>query len=64
MGCIFSTTDEDSILRQEREAEAMIKFNIRVNTYSYPHHGAYIEYIEWCRAKYEMECLPEDFCHG
>ena len=39
--------------------EANRKFNIRVKAYSYPHHGPYYAYIEWCRAQYELDCIPE-----
>jgi hypothetical protein len=48
----------------ELEAEAMRRFNIRVKGYSYPHHGSYYQYIEWCRAMYELDCIPEECQYG
>jgi hypothetical protein len=64
MGNSNSSRTEALIEENRLEAEAMHKFNYRVRTYSYPHHGPYHEYIEWCRAQYELDCLP-DYCkHG
>jgi hypothetical protein len=53
-----SSRQEYLIEKQKLEAEALRKFNIRVKTYSYPHHGDYYDYIEWCRAQYEFDCIP------
>lgn len=40
------------------------KFNIRIKNYSYPHHGPYTEYIEWCRVQYEIDCIQENCIYG
>lgn len=44
------------------ENEASKRFNLRIRSYSYPHHGPYPEYVEACRALYRLECIPEN-CH-
>ena len=46
-------------IQQNLEATALHNFNIRVNSYSYPHHGSYHQYIEWCQAQYQLECIPQ-----
>ncbi len=48
----------------ELEAEAMRRFNIRVKGYSYAHHGPYYDYIEWCRAQYQLDCIPPQCQYG
>ena len=62
--CSSSNNQEYLIKQQMLEAEALRKFNIRVNSYSYPHHGPYPQYINWCRAKYELECIPPSCRQG
>jgi hypothetical protein len=57
-----SSRQDYLIQEQKLQVEAMRKFNIRVKGYSYPHHGNYIDYIEWCRAQYELDCIPQ-CCH-
>jgi hypothetical protein len=59
MGCLFSRDDSSSILVEECRNEALLKFNKRVSSYSYPHHGPYQDYIHLCRAQYELDCMPE-----
>ena len=44
---------------QELREKALYNFNLRIDSYSYPHHGPYDIYVQWCRAKYELECIPE-----
>jgi hypothetical protein len=46
---------------EQLEREAMENFNLRVKNYSYPHHGPYHEYIDWCRAQYQLECI-QPYC--
>ncbi len=53
-----------AISQQKLEAIAQNNFNIRVNSYSYPHHGPYFQYIECCRAQYELECIPPSCRQG
>jgi len=43
----------------ELEAEALRRYNIRVKAYNHLYHGHYFDYLYWCRATYELECLPE-----
>jgi len=52
---IIMKTDE------QLEREAMVNFNFRVKNYSYPHHGPYNDYIHWCRAQYQLECI-QPYC--
>jgi hypothetical protein len=59
-----NSSNESSISEQKLIDEANRKFNIRVKSYSYPHHGPYHEYIEWCRAQYELDCIPEYLRYG
>jgi len=53
-----------AIAQQKLEAIALNNFNIRVRSYSYPHHGPYNQYIEMCRAQYELECIPQSCRQG
>jgi hypothetical protein len=41
------------------EREAAINFHKRIKEYNYAYHGMYYDYVEWCRAQYELECIPE-----
>ena len=38
--------------------EAARNFHKRIKAYNYAYHGPYHNYIEWCRAQYELECIP------
>jgi hypothetical protein len=65
MGCFLSRENGGiSIYQQRLEIEAMRKFNERVANYSFPHHGLYLDYIEWCRAQFCLECIPEECRDG
>jgi len=62
MGCFLSREKGGiSIYQQQLEIEAMRKFNARVANYSYPHHGLYLDYIEWCRAQFSLDCIPPSY---
>lgn len=41
------------------EVTAAINFQKRIRGYNYAYHGPYHYYVEWCRAQYELECIPE-----
>ena len=56
--CSSSNNKEYLISQQMLEEEALRRFNARVNSYSYAHHGSYVEYIQWCRGQYQLECIP------
>ena len=65
MGCFLSREKAGvSIYQQHLEVEAMRRFNARVANYSYPHHGPYVDYIEWCRGQFCLECIPEGLRYG
>jgi len=61
MGNNNSRKTEDLIEEQKLVLEAQRKFDFRVKNYSFPHHGSYLDYIHWCRAQFELDCLP-DYC--
>ena len=64
MGNNSSSSSSSNQYQQNLEATALNNFNIRVNSYSYAHHGPYHQYIEWCRAQYELECIPPSCRQG
>lgn len=65
MGCFLSRENGGiSIYQQQLEIEAMRKFNERVANYSFPHHGLYLDYIEWCRAQFSLDCIPKELHYG
>ena len=64
MGNNSSSRQEQFNKHQKMEAEAIRIFNIRINGYSYAHHGNYYDYVEWCRAKYELDCIPKSCQQG
>ena len=55
----MGNSSSNQTMQQNLEVIALNNFNIRVNSYSYPHHGPYHQYIEWCRAQYQLECMPQ-----
>ena len=50
--------DKEKIEEKIKE-EAFKKFNARIHSYNYAQHGSHYEYIQWCRAEYELECINE-----
>ena len=44
--------------------EAAINFHKRIKSYHYAYHGNYIEYVEYCRAQYQLECIPSYLRQG
>jgi hypothetical protein len=65
MGNNSSKRNQEYLIEQQKlQEQALRNFNARVKSYSYPYHGSYIEYIEWCRAQYELECIPESCRQG
>lgn len=41
------------------ELNAARNYHRRMKQYNYAYHGYYSDYVEWCRAQYELECIPE-----
>jgi hypothetical protein len=66
MGSSSSKESKAMQIRQQQELQekALYNFNQRIASYSYPHHGPYDIYIQWCRAEYELECLPDSCRYG
>ena len=54
-----SSREFNSKKEDELRSKAAINFNKRVREYNFAYHGYYVDYIEWCRAQYELECIPE-----
>jgi hypothetical protein len=52
------------IIQQKLNEQALKNFDLRVKSYSYAYHGPYYQYIEFCRAQYELECIPECCRYG
>ena len=61
MGNSNSSRTEALIEDQRLQAEARRRFDYRIRTYNFAYHGPYYEYIRWCQAQYELDCLP-DYC--
>jgi hypothetical protein len=59
MGNSNSSRTDNLIEEQRLTAEAQRKFDFRIRNYNYAYHGSYIDYVHWCRAQYELECIPE-----
>jgi hypothetical protein len=55
MGQMCARDDDQIDLRPE----AMAKFDTRIKNYRYEYHGPYYQYVEWCRAQYELDCIPK-----
>jgi len=59
MGSKSSKTNSSSEVNYEDlNRRAMNNLTIRLNMYRYPIHGDYFDYVQWCRAQYELECIP------
>jgi hypothetical protein len=64
MGSSESKNNNFQVAQNYAIQEALKNFNIRINSYSYPQHGPYSQYIEWCRSQYELECIPQSCRYG
>jgi hypothetical protein len=53
-----------SSFQNDLEIKASINFHERIKTYNYAYHGPYHEYVELCRAQYELECIPKSCQQG
>ena len=60
----MGNSSSNQSIQNNLEANAINNFNIRVSSYSQPHHGPYRQYIEWCRAQYQLECIPPNCRQG
>jgi hypothetical protein len=50
MGNNSSKRNQEYLIEQQKlQEQALRNFNARVESYSYPYHRSYIEYIESCR---------------
>ena len=64
MGGNSSKDNYDYNLKEQEDLrmKALINYDRRLKSYNNLYHGCFIDYVEWCRKKYELECIPER-CH-
>lgn len=58
MGSKFSR-ESDAEEQSKRTLNAARNYHRRIKEYNYAYHGYYTDYVECCRAQYELECIPE-----
>ena len=58
MGVNISTNNVNAEL-VDIDKLALMKYNTRVNAYSYSKHGPYKSYLELCRAQYKIDLIPK-----
>ena len=61
---LSSTMSEPVISDEKLQMEALRKFNSRVKSHSYPHHGPYHKYIKKCQAQYQLDCITKEYQQG
>jgi hypothetical protein len=64
MGSKFSRSNQYKREEDSLEIIAARNYHRRVREYDYAYHGYYLDYIEWCRAQYELECIPKECRQG
>ena len=47
------------IKEEKLKKEAMEKLNMRISSYNYQLHGNHFDYIKWCRAQYQLDCIEK-----
>ena len=54
------TSSRDNFKEQEDlRMKALINYDRRIKSYNFAYHGYFMDYVEWCRGQYELECIPE-----
>ncbi len=54
------TSSRDNFREQEDlRMKALINYDRRIKSYNFAYHGYFMDYVEWCRGQYELECIPE-----
>jgi hypothetical protein len=53
-----SSSSSSSSNNVDWQREAAINYHKRIRAYNYAYHGPYHDYVEWCQAEYELECIP------
>lgn len=61
---LTSSTQYNVQTQQERIINASKKFHARIRAYNYAIHGSYHDYVNWCHAQFQLECIPEDCLQG
>ena len=59
----MGNNSSSQIKKEDLKKEAIRKFNIRINRV-YAHHGNHFEYIQWCRAQYQLDCIDTNCYKG
>ena len=49
---------EEETEEEKQEKIARRIFKRRMEDYNYAYHGPQQEYIKWCLARYEYDCIP------
>lgn len=49
---------------EDLELQALKNYDARIKSYCFPRHGPYFDYMEWCLAQYELECIPPSCRQG
>lgn len=47
--------------REHLRMKAVKKYDRRIKSYNFAYHGYSMDYVEWCRRQYELECMSENF---
>lgn len=60
------TTSNPQVIKSDEqlEREALQNYNFRVKNYCFPRHGLYSDYIQWCVAQYQLECIQPSCRQG
>jgi len=56
-----ATSSRESDIKEQRELKlnAYRNYHARIKAYNYAFHGPYYEYLEWCQAQFQLDCIPE-----
>ena len=64
MGSTQSSSSRPYVSQDELIRRANYNYAYRVRNYNYAYNGPYYEYIEYCQAQYQLECMPEEVRYG
>jgi len=54
------TSSRDNFrVQEDLRTKATINYDSRLKSYNYAYHGYFMDYVEWCRRQYELECRRE-----
>lgn len=65
MGSSTSKQITDEVkLYEQLELQALKNYDDRIKSYYFPRHGPYFDYMQWCLAQYQLECIPPSCRQG